>query len=259
MSSHSQKFPEMDKGLRKGRCPYDGYQRGYGLQFTKLKDTLNSDDLFKRARSVSQDRTVLNEFAIWNIYLIIVFYMSKIPSGHIVEYGSYLGGNAIFMAYLARELYPGMKVYALDTYEGMPSTDLGVDLHRKGDFSDASFENLQSYIDELKLDNLVLVKGLIENTNEEVMRMAGAISLAYIDCDIAPAIKASYDGVKPYMVEGGYIVFDDATLSSCLGATEVVEDLVIRRDGLNSEQIFPHFVFRSFSADTIQSNDSEVD
>ena len=44
---------------------------------------------------------------------------------------------------------------------------------------------------------------------------------------------------------GGYYVFDDATVSSCIGATEVVEDLVIRRDGLNSEQIYPHFVFRA--------------
>jgi hypothetical protein len=25
---------------------------------------------------------------------------------------------------------------------------------------------------------------------------------------------------------------------------EVVEDLVIKRDGLNSEQVYPHFVFR---------------
>jgi hypothetical protein len=49
------------------------------------------------------------------------------------------------------------------------------------------------------------------------------------------------------MVEGGYFVFDDATVSSCIGATEVVEDLLIRRDGLNSEQIWPHFVFRAFS------------
>jgi len=47
------------------------------------------------------------------------------------------------------------------------------------------------------------------------------------------------------MVPGGYIVFDDATTSSCIGATAVVEDDVIRRDGLNSEQIFPHFVFRA--------------
>ena len=47
------------------------------------------------------------------------------------------------------------------------------------------------------------------------------------------------------MVPGGYLVFDDATVSSCIGATEAVESLVVRRDGLNSEQIFPHFVFRA--------------
>jgi hypothetical protein len=47
------------------------------------------------------------------------------------------------------------------------------------------------------------------------------------------------------MVPGGYLVFDDATVSSCLGATEAVEQILIRRDGLSSEQIFPHFVFRS--------------
>ena len=30
------------------------------------------------------------------------------------------------------------------------------------------------------------------------------------------------------------------------GATEVVESLVIRRDGMHSEQIFPHYVFREW-------------
>ena len=99
---------------------------------------------------------------------------------------------------------------------------------------------------ELKLDNLVLVKGFFEDTNDSVMAQAEKISLAHIDCDIQPAVKYSYEGVKPFMVNGGYIVFDDATVSSCIGATEIVEDLLIRRDGLNSEQIWPHFVFRSF-------------
>ena len=51
------------------------------------------------------------------------------------------------------------------------------------------------------------------------------------------------------MVPGGYLAFDDATVSSCLGATEAVESLLIRRDGLNAEQIWPHFVFRAPSAD----------
>jgi hypothetical protein len=49
------------------------------------------------------------------------------------------------------------------------------------------------------------------------------------------------------MVDGGYVVFDDATVSSCIGATEAVEDLLIRDGSMNSEQIWPHYVFRIFS------------
>ena len=41
------------------------------------------------------------------------------------------------------------------------------------------------------------------------------------------------------------LVFDDATTPTCIGATEAVEDLVVRRDGLSSEQIYPHYVFRA--------------
>lgn len=49
---------------------------------------------------------------------------------------------------------------------------------------------------------------------------------------------------KDHMVDGCYIVFDDALYSACLGSTEVVEDLLTRRDGLSCEQIYSHFVFR---------------
>ena len=73
----------------------------------------------------------------------------------------------------------------------------------------------------------------------------GDIALAHIDCDIYSAVAFSYDAVRGYMVEGGYLAFDDAIYSSCLGATEAVEELAIRRDGLNCEQVFPHFVFRA--------------
>ncbi len=51
--------------------------------------------------------------------------------------------------------------------------------------------------------------------------------------------------MRARMVRGGYYVFDDATVSSCLGATEAVEELVVRRDGLHAEQIHPQFVFRA--------------
>ncbi len=236
----------MIKGIRKGRNVYEGYQRGWGLQFGGLRDKVLQDPLYKEAFNVAKDRTIMSEENRMNIFLLLRFFLDKIPFGNIVEYGSYRGGSVIFMAYIAKKLYPGMKVFGLDSFQGMPETDKSVDAHNAGDFSDVDLDQLQQRIEELKLDNLFLVKGFFEETNDAVMRQAGKIRLAHIDCDIAPAVKYSYEGVRPYMVDGGYIVFDDATVSSCIGATEVVEDLLIRRDGLNSEQIWPHFVFRAF-------------
>ena len=246
MESYLPDLQGISKEMRNGRNVYEGYQRGWGLQFGKLKDKVLRDPLYKEATAVAIDRTIMSEENRMNIFLLLRFYLGRLSAGHIIEYGSYRGGNVIFMAYVAKRLFPDMKVYALDSFEGMPQTDKNVDAHNAGDFSDVDLASLKVRVDKLKLDNLILVKGLFENTNNEVMKQAGKICLAHIDCDIAPAVKCSYEGVKPFMVDGGYIVFDDATVSSCIGATEVVEDLLIRRDGLNSEQIWPHFVFRSF-------------
>lgn len=242
-------LPKMDgliRGIRKGRNVYEGYQRGWGLQYGNLRQKILDDPLYKEALAVAWDRTIMSEENRMNIFLLLRFFLDKIPFGHIVEYGTYRGGNAIFMAYVAQKLHPGMKVFALDSFEGMPQTDKNVDAHNAGNFSDTDLDELQARVDELKLDNMVLVKGLFEATNDSVMAKAEKVSFAHIDCDIASAVKYSYEGVRPFMVDGGYIVFDDAAVSSCIGATEVVEDLLIRRDGLNSEQIWPHFVFRTF-------------
>jgi hypothetical protein len=57
-------------------------------------------------------------------------------------------------------------------------------------------------------------------------------------------LRDSHEVTKSAMAPGGYYVFDDATVSSCIGATEVIEDIVVARYGLQSEQIYPHFVFR---------------
>jgi hypothetical protein len=247
MESYLPELGGLTQGIRQGRNVYEGYQRGWGLQFGGLRDKVLSDPLYKEAFTVAKDRTIMSEENRLNIYLLLRFFIDKIPFGHIIEYGSYRGGSAIFMAYVAQKLYPGMKVFALDSFEGMPQTDKNVDAHNAGDFSDVDYDKLQTRVEALKLDNLVLVKGFFEDTNAGVMAEAGKISLAHIDCDIAPAVKFSYEGVRPFMVNGGYIVFDDATVSSCIGATEIVEDLLIRRDGLNSEQIWPHFVFRAFN------------
>jgi predicted O-methyltransferase YrrM len=230
--------------MRKGRNVYEGYQRGWGLEFGDLKAQCLADADFQIAHAKARHRSLLMAERTLNLFLIVKYFLPKLPVGHIVEYGSYRGGSALFMAALAQKFLPGARVYALDTYEGMPVTDKAIDAHSAGEFIDTNVEEIRQIAREEGLDNIECVKGLFEDTAPVLLARIGKVALAHIDCDIHSGVQFAYDASKPYMVPGGYYVFDDATVSSCLGATEVVEDLVIGRDGLRSEQIFPHFVFR---------------
>ena len=230
---------------RKSRNVRDGYARGWGLQCGKHSRCHSGRWLYQEACSLAMGRTIVSEDNRMNIYLILKYFLPYIPFGHIVEFGSYKGGNALFMAYVVNRLYPGRKVFALDTFSGMPETESAIDAHIAGDFQDVDLLELREFAEREGVRNVEFIKGLFQQTGPAALANLGSIVLAHIDCDIYSAVAFSYDIVRNYMVSGGYIVFDDATTSSCLGATEAVEELVIRRDGLHSEQIFPQFVFRS--------------
>lgn len=231
--------------FRKGRNITDGYTRGWGLQFGDLRQKVREDKLYQEAARFASGRSVISEDNRMNIFLIIRNYLKLVPFGHLVEFGSYKGGNALFMAYCAARLYPGVQVYAFDTFSGMPETDAGIDAHNAGDFADVDLAELAEFSRKNGFGNITFVKGVFEQTAPGMLPQIENIALAHIDCDIYSAVAYSYDAARRYMVEGGYLVFDDAVYSSCLGATEAVEELAIRRDGLNCEQIFPQFVFRA--------------
>lgn len=233
------------KALRAGRSIYEGYQRGWGLECGNLRQEIAQDRDYCEAFKFAEGRSVTTLDRLMNLFLLLKFYLPRLPFGHIVEYGAYRGGSSFFMAALAAKFLPGVDVYALDTFEGMPQTDKTVDAHSAGDFSIVDFEEILRTKDQLGLKNLHLVKGLFSETAPRVLAEAKSIMLAHIDCDIYEAVKYSYLASKPYMVAMGYYVFDDSVVSSCIGATEAVEALVIRQDGLLSEQIYPHHVFRA--------------
>jgi hypothetical protein len=156
-----------------------------------------------------------------------------------------LNRNAIFMAAVCRELDLPLDVYGLDTFAGMPPTDATVDAHKNGDFADVGFAELLTFVQQQSLSRLQFVRGTFEDTAPKLLPRIAPIALAHIDCDIHSSVAVSYEMVKPYMIRGGYLVFDDCHVSSCLGATEAVEDLLVRRDGMNAEQVWPHWVFRA--------------
>lgn len=242
------KLPELTNApaLHRGRNVRAGYQRGWGLQFSDLADQVRADKLYREALAAGGDRSVVSEHNRMNIFLLLRFGFEGLAPGHIVEFGSYRGGSALFMAKVCKELFPETKVYAFDTFEGMPETDQKRDAHRKGDFADTNMEEIQRIADKHGLsNNIVLVKGLFEDSAPGILPEIGSIRLNHIDCDIYSAVKYSYECSIPYMAPGGFWVFDDALYGSCIGAMEGVEELLIQRDRRFAEQVYPHLVYRN--------------
>lgn len=228
--------------LRGGRSPRDGYDRGSGLKYRGLDAKVAAQPDYQEAVALSAGRSIVRPDRLMNLYLLIRYYLPKLQPGHIVEYGTYRGGGAMFMAALARRYLPGCRVYGLDTFEGLPAPH-PVDGLTTGVFA-ADFDEVKSTAQAAGLSNLTFVKGLFSDTASGVLRECDRVALAHIDCDLFEPVGYAYNVSRPFMVPGGYIVFDDAIEASCLGATEAVENLLVRRDGLNAEQAEPHLVFR---------------
>jgi predicted O-methyltransferase YrrM len=241
-------FPALDNGLRLGRSVKDGYARGWGLQFGRLRDEIRADPVYQRASQLARGRSVVSEDNRFNLFLLCRFYLARLAPGHIVEFGAYRGGNALFLASVAGELLSGARVYALDTYAGIPEADTAIDAHSAGDFADVDLNELVRFAARHGLDNIEFVQGRFEDSALPLLNRIQHVALAHIDSDTHSSVAFAYEAVRSFMVPGGYLVFDDATVSSCLGATEAVETLLIHRDGLNSEQIWPHYVFRAPAA-----------
>lgn len=228
----------------RGRSAHDGYQRGWGLMHAGVADLVAHHPLYQAGLEASDHWSVMVEAKRMNLFLILTSFYAQLAGKDVIEFGSYRGGNALFMARILWDVAPGAKVYACDTFAGMPTTDAARDLHGAGDFGDSSYEALVERRDTLGLTNLVIVKGLFQDTFPKIARERPRFGLAHIDCDIYSGVKYAQKAVWPLMARGGYVVYDDADTPSCIGATEAVEELVIKRR-LHSEQVWPHWVFRA--------------
>ena len=245
LDNYLPKFLHLENKVFKGRNPYEGYQRGFGLFHGDLKERILEDPLYVEASTLANGLTLISSERQMNLFLIVKFFLNRIPFGHIIEFGSYKCGNAFFLAYLVNKLYPGMRVYALDTFEGMPEPSPSCDWHSKGDFSEFSLDQAKELKKAFNLQNIFFIKGLFQDTAKVVLEDAKEICLAHIDSDLYDSVLFSYNAVKEKMVKGGYIIFDDVTAPSCIGATEAMEEALYHRDKKFAEQTTPHFVFRN--------------
>lgn len=234
----------VEPGLRSGRSPLEGYQRAWGLQFGDLAGQVTASPLFQEAVSAMRGRSIVDKPRLYNLFLLAAVFLGRLRSKNVIEFGSFRGGTTLFLATLLARLYPDAKIYSLDTFSGMPNVDKSLDEHSAGDFQDADLDGFRAAIRDARLTNVEIAIGLFEDTFPAIRASGVEFGLVHIDCDIYSAVRYAQDAIWPNVVPGGYVAFDDATTSSCLGATQAVEELIIERK-LHSEQIWPHFVFRA--------------
>lgn len=232
--------------LDHGRDIGAGYLRGWGLEFGEMYERrIERDPVFRGAVEYARRRgTLVTQHKLANLFLILKYGWSGLE-GDIFEFGSYRGGSAAFIAYIVRALGRKSRVYAFDTFEGLPATDEKRDLHSAGDFRDADLAGFRAFIASERLQDILLpVAGLFERTLPAILDARPAMALVHIDCDIYEPIKYLLGACEPHYETGGYIVFDDPLFSSCIGAFDAMAEHLLRERSLLPEQVYPHLVFR---------------
>ena len=100
----------------------------------------------------------------------------RIP-GDVVEFGSLHGGSGAVLAEAVE--YFGIKnVWLFDTFEGIPTSNYGLDFHWNGSFSNNSYAEVKNAFSDLK--NVKVVKG---NIIESYKILKNNISFGYIASD----------------------------------------------------------------------------
>lgn len=143
---------------------------------------------------------------------------SMFPGEEIIalEVGSAYGGGAEMMG---KALSGFGKVYAYDTFEGHPKdladspTDpeaLCMDLWYKEPrhgLNRLSYEYQRVILDEQGLDNVILVKGRInEHSFDDIKR----VHFAILDLDLVKSTRIAYEALRDKIAKGGYLFIHDA-------------------------------------------------
>jgi len=138
--------------------------------------------------------------------------------GDFCEFGV-ASGNMLITAYSISKMYKHltpMHFFGFDSFNGLPKTDNVLDKHsgwKTGDFCYGIAEVEKTFKKAgLARDKYTLVPGFFEESLKEAVAInhnIEKISYAHIDCDYYTSTKTVLNFIKPYLVDGAIIDFDD--------------------------------------------------
>jgi glycosyltransferase involved in cell wall biosynthesis len=135
-------------------------------------------------------------------------------TGCFVECGVYLGGTTIYIAKHNNDLGINRKIFALDTFEGMPApvNQDGDTLFKEGLFQDNQLDRVISYYKAHNvLHQIKIAKGLVQDTLPN-LDINEPISMAFLDMDQYSGTRAALEHIIPRLHPDGLIILDDTEL-----------------------------------------------
>lgn len=145
--------------------------------------------------------------------------------GAFVECGTWKGGCAAIMAYVAKKAKSQRKIWLFDFFEGLPEpTDKDGQRAREYASNRASGKLLtinkcvgpledvkKIFFEILKInpENVVISKGWFQNTLPKMKEKIGPIAILRLDGDWYESTKYCLDNLYDIGIPGGYIIIDD--------------------------------------------------
>lgn len=144
-------------------------------------------------------------------------------SGDVIELGVARGDTTFPLAGLMMCLSPEKKLYACDTFDGLPYDDaiISESMCHKGEINwGNSFHRILAVRGD---QNIVSIKGLVEDTLPEHLSDK-KFSFAWVDMDLYQPTSFAYKFLEGRMVIGGIIGFHDYGFIRCPGIGRVVDN-----------------------------------
>jgi len=143
--------------------------------------------------------------------------------GNIIEVGVYKGGTARVLCLNTDE-----KVFLIDTFEGLPQECEFDNHHKKGEFNNTSIEYVSKKV-LYDLSNYEIIKQ--EFPKGDTSKLDNLkFKFVHLDIDLFESMHNCLEYFYPKMVEGGYMIFDDYGMYTCLGVKKAIDDFFIGKE-----------------------------
>ena len=183
------------------------------ILYKKIQKLCDDIDIKNAIEFYSDNHSKLGNLQ--NIYKIIFLLQcikeTEYLEGNIIELGSYKGGNSILMSQFLKQIKSDKKIFACDTFSGIPEEDSNVkDVAGRGYFSDTNLDVVKKKLEEYNAFNVELIIGDFRDTLQNLYKEK--FSLVSIDCNIFSSAKLAINFSYPRLVKDGVL------FSHCYGA-----------------------------------------